>query len=137
MHPEGEESKPAKGEDVVWMANTHSSDHQPHSPAQLLSCRTHSPEDSWDISKLLQAVIPGSSGTDTLRSLFASLILVPYFPDPMFPFLSVKHILQPTDLSKQNMRLFPVWPNSFRSPRSAPLLKVKPHTKPQGHQDLL
>lgn len=33
--------------------------------------------------------------------------------------------------------LFWMWPNSFRSPRSAPLLKVKPHTKLQGHQDLL
>lgn len=74
-----------------------------HSPAQLLSCHAHSPE-SWDISKLLQAAISGSNGTETLGSPFMSLILAPYFPDPM----PVKHILQPTALSKQNRSILNV-----------------------------
>ena len=63
----------------------------------LLSCHIHSPEHSWDISKLLQAVISGSNGTDILGSPFASLILAPCFPDSML----VEHILQPTALSNR------------------------------------
>ena len=137
MHPQGEESEPGKARTCCGQRTPTGSDHQPHSPAQLSSCHTPSPEHSWELSRLLQAVISGSTGIIILEIPFISLVLAPCFPDPIFSFLSVEHILRPTALSKQNTRLSLRLPSSFRSPRSAPPLKAEPHTWLQGHQDLL